>query len=299
MQLVSVNTYLSRVAILNNQDLPYVVWCLLRQDTTNNNLSGKYTKKDARYLARAYGLSLSVRTWTRIWRAGDGIFWGTDNNNIFLRSMKRVTKWACKNDASKSEIDVQMYQVSIAIDGSLQAIKASLYWSWFAARDEVTIARDTISDIFGLSHDTQRAYEALLGAQLLVKSNYAHIDESWHIADTKACQGSIYNLPGHARTFEQEKFSNDRVSKDRVIMFQLPNTYIARGSKGGSPAKKEPQNSAVSAIWARRRFAVSCLQSERTYCKNHDIWAKYGTKNSFWRAYYQGKKRVWKSGQFS
>ena len=145
---------LNRIAVKNNIDVPYVVWCVLRQHTSTNNLSGHYNINDARRVCINYGLNYTLRHWSRLWDSGNGLFWGIGQSSIHIRSFKRVyTVLADDNATHVASADF----ITIQVHKSHIERRSELYWSWFYHRGEVTISRDSISDLFGLSHDQQGA----------------------------------------------------------------------------------------------------------------------------------------------
>jgi hypothetical protein len=288
LSTVASHPELNRIALKQKIDAEYMLWCVLRHVVAENGLSGHFTREAAYNVALTSGLNWSRRNFNRIIAAGGGLFWGTDTERIYMRSFK----WVYNNLADKQAASVPSSQfVMIQPNKSVVNRRAELYWSWFAARTEQTIARDTITDLFGLSHDQQRAYEAALGSRLLVKTNYCHIDADLY-------KNNLKNLPPHAYHFIHEKLTDNRVEYVNVIAYQLPNTYIARGLKHGeSPLIFAPKR-ALSVTRRHHGHTTARDYNERCYYDFYDQWEKHMNPKAFVRTWFQGSKRVYRQGQY-
>lgn len=290
---VNISPEHARLSTLANVQLAFVVWSVLRDDIRKNQTSGHYTKSDVKSLCA--DLSYTKRHWTRIFSSGDGIFWGSDDKIIHIRSMKHATKVLQK--VANSRIDVRdAFKVNVTVqlpeNASTQLIYANLYWSWFIARGEVTISRDELETIFGLSHDQQRAYETVLGKKILIRSNYCLIDADFY-------QNDPVELPEHSATFGYERFTAaDVVVQVTAIQYQLPNTYIARADNGSElPTTTAPQ-SLVRANSARLWYAGYPHKQSQLYFAKYRDFERFGSEKSYIRTYFNGKRRLWRRGQY-
>ena len=152
---VFVHPELARLAIREGLELSFVVWSILRNEVVANKHSGHFTKKDAIAIAANHGLRFTVRHWSRIWASGNPIFWGSDNNRIFLRSFRRVC-WRFAEFRQDKDLSAlpQAFLIRIQLSGGIEDLRAQLYHAWFFAvgrKDHITrytawfIRPDTIS----------------------------------------------------------------------------------------------------------------------------------------------------------
>jgi hypothetical protein len=210
------------------------------------------------------------------------------DSRLYVRSYRKVYNLLADKEAAAV---ASARFVTIQPHKSAATRRAEFYWSWFISRGESTIARDSLRDLFGLSNDQQRAYEKLLGKRLKINTNYCHIDADLYQKDLK-------NIPGHAYSFIQEKFSDNRVEYVNVIAYQLPNTFTARESGHDESSLIFAPNRALKATRTLYRLASACSNNERCYFNFYDQWEKHMNPDSYIRTYYQGKKRIWRSGHF-
>ena len=279
---------LNRIALKQQIDAEYLLWCVLRHTVAERGLSSHFDKSDAYDTALVNGLSWTRRQFNRILSAGAGRFWGLDSSHIFMRSFERVYNSLADKEAAAV---ASARFVTIQPQKSAAARRAEFYWSWFISRGESTIARESLRDLFGLSNDQQRAYEKLLGKRLKINTNYCHIDADLY-------QNDLKNIPGHAYSFIQEKFTDNRVEYVNVIAYQLPNTFTARELKHGESPLKFAPNRALKASRTLYRHTLACSNNERCYFNFYDQWEKHMSDKAYVRTYYQGKKRIWRSGHF-
>lgn len=275
-------------------EISFVSWSILRAYAVAQNLSTHYSKKQAARILAEYGLKFSQRHWSRIWEQGAGIFWGLENNRLYLRSFKRMRKrlLALTQDKESRRLPAPIF-VEIQLSGGIEDLRAQLYWAWFLQWEEKTISRDTLQDLFGLSHDQQRSYEAILGAKLLVKSNYAHIN-------LESYKEKPQELPEHHFTiqYEREVSFDEDIETVSAIQYQLPNTFLARAESGNPFPVTDASNRAKKAMQELNGHTESSFPIERTYWLKWSQFENLGTMESFIRAYYQGKKRLWLSGHY-
>lgn len=283
----------ARLATLANLQTAYVVFCLVRENLKKANASSHYTKKYI--MSLLIDLNFPRRKWSRIFRAGNNVFWGMSHGIIHLRSYKRVTRALeaitgtriDSRDCFKCEIEIE-----ITSETSLQEISARLYWSWLYARGEITIARDTLQSLFGISQDTQRNYDAILGDCLLIKSNYCIIDLD------KSYQACPVDMPAHATNFRYDRTRGDNsVNEVAAIQYQIPNTYIARVVNAGNRTTTAP-NSLIDVIQTRAWLTTNTCAYKVLYHANMRDLERNGSPDSYVRTYYNGKRRVWRLGQY-
>jgi hypothetical protein len=279
---------LNRIALKQQIDAEYLLWCVLRHTVAERGLSSHFDREQVYCIALAHGLSWTRRHFNRVIIQGDGTFWKAGKSRIFLTSFKRV--YNALADKEAAAVPSPRF-VLIKTHKSALDRRAEFYWSWFISRDEQTIARATISDLFGLSPDQQRDYESSLGKRLIIKSNYCHIDADLYANDLK-------NIPGHAFNFIQEKFQDNKVEYINVLAYQLPNTYNAREHKHGESPQVFAPNRALRASRTLYRLESACSYIERCFYNFYDEWEKHMNQNAYIRTYFQGKKTIWRSGHF-
>jgi len=297
-----VSPELGRLAMRESLELAFVAWSILRDFAVTNNLSGHYSKKDAKRVLAQYGLTYDRRHILRLMQSGESIFWRIGDKKIYLVSFAKVSQHfeqfrkPCDMQAKTSKLFVQ-----IEVSKSIEAIRSELYFAWFAQFAEKTISRDTLKDLFGLSHDQQRAYEKRLGSRLLVKSNYAHIDqETFYETNRQAITPYGDVLPSYSFKIEYERAQTfGTPEKISAIQYQLPNTFIARPEQGKQfiPVQ-DASNRAKNAIRDLSRPVISLQTLQRIFWTKWHQFEVYGTQDSFIRAYFQGKKRLWISGHY-
>ena len=285
--LIPTHPELNRIALKQQIDAEYLLWCVLRHVAAADGLSSHYNKSDAYDVALQADLSWTRRQFNRILIAGNGIFWGLDAGHIFLRSFERVYKMLADDTAAANR---QPQFVAIEVQKSAAARRAELYWSWFLIRGEQTISRDSIQDLFGLSPDQQRAYEKLLQNRMIVHTNYCHID-----ADLYKEQ---LNLPTYSFEFIQERFIDNKITYVKVVAYQLPNTYFARPMQSGeSPVAKTPKR-AKHAAGTLYRLTLACGFQRRWFQFYDEFEALDMPDDSYIRTAFQGTKHIWRSGHY-
>lgn len=287
MTSVTTHSELNRLALKGQFDSPYIIWLALRQAIVSDGHSGHFTRENAYHQIMKFGLNFSRRNFNRIVLQGSGLFWGTDTEKIYLRSFDRVYKLLADESAIQNR---NPKTVQITLHKSLAKRRAELYWSWFAARNEATIARETITELFNLSADQQRAYEKILDKRLIVHTNYCHINTDLY--------PQITNLPSHHFHFLQETFTDNTVSYVNVVAYQLPNTYFARFQKTGeSPLVKTP-NRQLRCSRTLYRLTDACNQLQRCYYNFWDEYEVSGGLEDYIRTGYQGTKHIYRQGQY-
>lgn len=282
----------ARLAIKAKVTLPYVVFCLLRDHAITCNGSSHYSKNEVKSLL--IDLGFSQRKWTRVFKAGNGIFWNMEYKRIYVRSYSKVTKnleRVTSDKISWNKRYCHQIEHEITAQDSSASIGAKLYLSWFMARSEVTISRDTLNDIFGLSHDQQRSYESLLDGILLIKHNYAHIDSKKYAENPS-------ELPEHHFTFGYERFTDSKVSVHEAIQYQLPNTFVVSSSNGSRPTTMDASVSLTKAIRASKWHTDSYLHRQCSYSHTWRDYERNNGQSEYIRAYAQGIKKLWLSSQY-
>lgn len=298
-----VSPELGRLAMQQGLELPFVVWSILRASVVAENGSSHFTKKTASQLAAKNGLKFSQRHWQRIWQQGSYYFWGMEHNRLYLRSFAKVS--ARLGELAKcGEVTRQpaAFFVKIQLSKGLESLRSELYWAWFAQFNERTISRATLQDLFNISPSQQRSYEAVLGARLSVKTNYAHIDNEMYKDKPK-------ELPEHHFTvkYEREMSLNQDPEAEAgfgarqvtAYQYQLPNTFRAlHGDSNAIPVPFAP-NRARNAIKSLDRHTESLSTTKRIYWLSRRKFERLASIEDYLRVAWQGKKSLWIIGHFS
>lgn len=297
-----VSPELGRVAMRQGLELAFVAWSILRDFAVSNSLSGHYSKRDFKAILGQFGLTYNRRHFLRLLQSGESIFWRIGSRKVYLVSFAKVAghfeqyRKPCDFAAQRPGLFVQ-----IQCTKSIEAIRSELYFAWFAQFDEKTIARDTLKDLFGLSHDQQRAYEKRLGRRLLVKTNYAHIDKETY-QDTNRQSLNSYGdvLPEYSFEINYERDTTFGAAENvTAIQYQLPNTFLARPESSNKfiPVK-DASNRARNASRDLFRPVTSLKPKQRIFFTKWHQFEVFGSLDSYIRAYSQGKKRLWISGHY-
>jgi hypothetical protein len=291
---VLVNPELGRMAVREGLESAFTAWSVLRAYGVAENHSSHFTTKEAGEILAASGMDFSERHYRNIWKKGLHIFWSFYQGKLCLRSYRRVARhFEALLKPCDERYQVKHFFVEIELSGGILDLRAELYRAWFLQWEEKTIARDTLADLFGLSHDQQRACEKALGAALLVKTNYAHIDLEEYKAAPREMPEHHFTI-----TYEREVRFDEDVDTVAAIQYQLPNTFIARARSGNPFPVTDAPNRARKAMRTLSRHTQSLLPQERTYWLKWSQFEKLGSMDGFIRAYYQGKKRLWLSGNY-
>lgn len=287
---LEVNPQFSRLSLKAKTPLAYALWSLLRP-FVNSNHSGVFDKSQVYAIARQ--MKFSDRHIRRIMARGNGVYWGLDNKHLFIRKPDRV-RLALQRLTGDTMTPNECYVDNLSVDlpdTQSKTIKAYLYYSFFWARGEITISRDSIHDETGLSHDQQRAYESALGDALIVRTNYAHI---YH----DDLQDKPRPLPEHHYSIGYNMQDMDGDTYPVIAyQYQLPNTYIA--SVHNAPHVRTTRTPVVMrrSVLAHRWHTNSSYLSKMRYCRQPQQLSKDNAESQYLRVYFQGKKRLWACGQ--
>lgn len=282
----------ARLSLKADLATAYMVYCLLRANAQSLNGSSHYSKSEVKSLLIELGFG--VRKWSRIFDAGNTIFWNMEYKRVYVRSYRKITKKLERVTGDKVNWNSK-YLREICLEfntgDNSTTLSAKLYHAWFLARGEVTISRQTLSDLFGLSPDRQRHYETLLDGQLLVKHNYAHIDSEKYANNPS-------QLPEHHFTIRYERFTDDKVTHHEAIQYQLPNTFLTAGNGSDKPTTTAATQSLKKAIRARSWHTESYDSEDAFYSHTWRDFERSKGKAKYVRAYSQGIKKLWLSGQY-
>ena len=217
---------LARLSIVLKVAGLFRLWGIARDiskstDTQGNiTSSGKCSRQALSAKLNTIGINYTADHYNRLLRQGEGRFWNISRTHIYTRKPSHLAKWM-------TEAVLQSHPDAIATNhpgtrdvyltpvGTLAQWEATLYVGWHTYRDNPTIARDTLSMLFGRTAQTLRNWEAQQIA-ITPRSNYAQAildDERLHPA-----------FPDHTQSYINKK------GETRAI-WRMPNTYITTGIK--------------------------------------------------------------------
>lgn len=164
-------------------------------------------------------------------RQGEGIFWQRDKERVWLRSAGKVA-------LSLGVMRLNGRPVAIPVKhlvGSIGEAKAYLYASFHAGRQSTVerrsgqkpIARDTLTELTGLTAESQRGYERRVGVR--VSRNYVVGEQSITSKEER-----FWKQGGGVFEFVDHQGGQGRPGK-QYIAWQLPNSYtvsLANRPKG-------------------------------------------------------------------
>ncbi|NHZ71561.1 MAG: hypothetical protein GWP17_00530 [Aquificales bacterium] len=163
-------------------------------------------------------------------RQGEGIFWQRDKERIWLRSAGRVAAALGVTRLNGRPVAVPVKHLL----GSIGEARAYLYASFHAGRQSVSerrsgqkpIARDTLTELTGLTAESQRGYERRVGVR--VSRNYV-VGEG-----TSSKEERLWQQGRGAFEFVDHQGGQGRPGNS-YIAWQLPNSYtvsLAHRPKG-------------------------------------------------------------------
>ncbi|MEO8391545.1 MAG: hypothetical protein ABI700_01000, partial [Chloroflexota bacterium] len=155
-------------------------------------------------------------------------FWNVTRQRVYMRSwghlaatLTQTALVAHIGQAERNRLGAREMYVPIA--GSLEAWEAQLYAAWMAYRNNPTISRGQLSDLFGRDKTVLRRWEKTrLVGQLTVRHNYAQCPNH---------EAFFQHIPAHATPYVAWVRWQGRPRKIARIRWQLPNTYVAGAYK--------------------------------------------------------------------
>ena len=145
---IRVEPEIGRAAIHLNKAAEYRVYVIAREITRSGDGSGRTTKKAVKKWLRAYGVEYSREHFSRLLRAGEGLFWNRSYQHLYIRNPAHVAAYMAKIDPSVFETNRpgtrDMY---LPPTGTHEQWEAMLYVGWLAHRENPTIARETLEHV--------------------------------------------------------------------------------------------------------------------------------------------------------
>lgn len=158
-----VDPELARIAVGLRQAAGLRLWLIARHISNEEN--GGCGWITASRLRDHIKESYSSRHLRRILKDGDGLFWTQAHGRLYLRGVGKVAAALTKHAAVHQPGLIVtnrpggLRDMHLPLDGSHAAWEATIYAGWLAAREDPSIARDTLATLFGRSKQTLRRWE--------------------------------------------------------------------------------------------------------------------------------------------
>ncbi|MCK5923318.1 MAG: hypothetical protein KAG66_20435, partial [Methylococcales bacterium] len=259
------------------------VWLLLR--VLDEAGRGWLTIEDVRnrLTARhsAYYL-FGKRQLRNVLRSGDGLFWQRDARRLWLHGGVRVGSAFGVRRFSAEPISIPLSHLT----SSIREARAHLYATLHTKKTSQPIARETIRSLCGVSHNSQRLYEAKCGIR--TKKNYAlgrdntpenrkqaawthgHAAFVWTVTTKKGTRKVIaHQLPNSYQPIYTPKTGRQRKRLNRQLK-DLQNKGIAGNIQPDNQPTMQPRRYFTDGNKMSTKRASGYLSG---YCSgNHGIW---------------------------
>ena len=214
------------------------LWVVIRQSVREQGGAGWMARPALRDALGTYGVKCSARHLRRLLASGEGLFWNVTRERVYMRSWAylaaQLTQQALVAHIGQAERNrLGSREMCMPVSGSLEAWEAQLYAAWLAYRNNPTISRSQLSDLFGRDATVLRRWERTrLAGQLTVRHNYAQCPDHQAFYD---------HIPSHATSYAAWVRWEGKPKRVARVRWQLPNTYqtgaIKQHHKKGQAAK--------------------------------------------------------------
>ena len=213
---IKIHPGLGRVVLLHDLGLVYRVWLVLRSADVNG--SGVVGRETARQALQAHGLTARHLITARR-QSGSEKWFTVFPNRIEYRSLESV----CVDFGVEPGRPVV---VDAGVVGNLQEFRAVVYAAWFVKvdGDERTISRDTLTELFGVSHETQRRWERLAGIDVTANLGSCAVDELGKAQAIIPVDNRLDGLDRLGRSYIFERVTDDG---QVVLYWRTVNSYRA------------------------------------------------------------------------
>jgi hypothetical protein len=201
------------------------LWVVARELSRLDEGSGVISKKTLKKQLLAYGIRYTPRHVNRLLERGEGLFWyAAENQNIYVRSwINLALELARRADARGMELEGNkpgVRQMLLDISGSLEHWEAAIYAGWISHRDGLTIARETLSQLFGREPNTIRRWEAerLKDDQISIRRNYVQCSDP---------DRYFYYLPDYTVAYLARMYWEGKLYTEVRLRWQMPNSYFS------------------------------------------------------------------------
>lgn len=231
--LIDVNQ--ARIAVAVHQAAAFRFWLIghhLSREAGGPGWCGLESLWDS--ISDLPGLHCTRRHFRRILAHGDGLFWSLTDDRAYLTSSPKLAAELVVyaglrglESVIASNLPGSSNRVEIELFDSLERFESTIYRAWLVAARRDTLARETLAGLWNRGPDTLRRWESRhLKARVKVTANYAVCTDTSQI-------------------------NADDAHYDRRIggvVYQIPNTYTARGFQSSRKGQKRKIRRAVGGV---------------------------------------------------
>ena len=254
MLALRVDPELGRLCVALHRAPELRLWVILRALVRDEGGSGWIERQALVEALTTHHIRCSARHLRRLLANGEGIFWNVTRERVYMRSWGYVAA-ALVGQARAARIGViernrpgarEMY---VPVAGSLEQWEAQLYAAWLAYRNNPTISRSQISNLFGRNATILRRWEQTrLAGQVTVRHNFAQCPNA---------ETFFEYIPHLATSFVAWVRWQGKPLRVARIRWQLANTYlvgrIKQHHRKGQAAKVRRRVNAVTDMPANER----------------------------------------------
>jgi len=225
---VRVDPDLGRLAIALQLASLFRLWVVGRDVVRRGNGSGQVEKACLKRALAGYNITYSKGHFNRLLLQGAGLFWDLDHacSRLFLRAPKPVAQQLTRRALALNPAVIErdrpgVCDMYLSPTGSHEQWESMIYAGWLADRNNPTIARETLAQLFNRDQDTLRRWEHnCLSDIVTLRKNYAQLPNP---------QGEFYELiPEHAQSYVANTGFKGQVVEEIRIFWRLPNTYFVK-----------------------------------------------------------------------
>ena len=225
---IRVEPELGRAAIALNLAALFRLYVVAREMTRRGDGSWRANKQTLREELRGYGVLYTREHFSRLLKAGEGLFWNRSRKDLYLyKPARAAAAMAVRDPAVFASNQPGVRDMYISPRGSHEAWEASLYAGWLAYRNNPTIARETLAQLFGRSADTLRLWEEQhLAGQVTVRRNYTQCPHP-NIEDDRY----FNSIPAHSLAYRGTVCFQGQWRAVTRLYWQTCNSYQVKGMR--------------------------------------------------------------------
>ena len=229
---------IGRAAINLKLAAEYRLYVIAREITRSGDGSGRTTRKAVKKWLGAYGIHYSREHFSRLLRAGEGLFWNRSHRHLYVRNPAHVA-------AAMADIDPSVFATNkpgvrdmyLSPTGPHEQWEATLYAGWLAHRGNPTIARETLENLFNRSADTLRQWEAKHLSEVVdVRANYTQCPHP-NLEDDRYTD----HIPEHSQAYRGYVRFQGQWTEVTRLYWRTCNTYQVRAIRQHSRKGQAPQ----------------------------------------------------------
>ncbi len=204
------------------------LWVIIRQQVRNEGGSGWIARPRLVEALKVHGVNCSARHLRRLLASGEGVFWNVTRERVYMRSWGHLAA-ILTQAALGAKVGViernrpGVRELYVPVGGSLEQWEAQLYAAWLNYRNNPTISRSQLSQLFGRDQTILRRWEQRrLAGQLTVRHNFAQCPDH---------EAFFEHIPHYATSYVAWVRWQGKPRKVARIRWQLPNTYLVNTIK--------------------------------------------------------------------